>query len=119
MIREYKNIKDPDREAVMMFNEFGIKKKAEYSKIAESFYGPVSKAQVGFQSGIRQCYWFGVWFCLASESGLKFWNIRIGILIIKIDLITFRIHLQVSYFCCSQLYFIINFQYCLLFKSEW
>ena len=30
----------------MMFNEFGIKKKAEYSKIAGSFYGPVSKAQV-------------------------------------------------------------------------
>ena len=46
MIRKYENIKDPDREAVMMFNEFGIKKKAEYSKIAGSFYGPVSKAQV-------------------------------------------------------------------------
>jgi len=44
--------KDPDREAVMMFNEFGIKKKAEYSKIAGSFYGPVSKAQIVMVRGL-------------------------------------------------------------------
>ena len=110
MIREYKKIKDPDREAVMMFNEFGIKKKAEYSKIAESFYGPVSKAQVGFQSGIPTVLLIRNVIFTAAESGLKFWNIRIGILIFKIDLITFRIHLQVRYLCCSQVYFIINFQ---------